>query len=207
MGGMSSFRTKRIAVVSQKKNVSEFFRLEAESVGCFVRSMAEMPADMSQYDIIIVDMADIEEEIIDSDEKIYKIVHNGQTDIKKRVLSYPVSVKALRGIYQGSIAVSMSAEDERMAHITLPQKGSNTVFINNKGVLLTDGELRVLKCLIEADGQPVSRQSLKKLFYSDEGNVADVYICLLRKKLEVPFGKRIIHTARGKGYFIIAKIN
>ena len=38
--------------------------------------------------------------------------------------------------------------------------------------------------------------------YEGSGNVVDVYVGYLRRKLEVPFGRPLIRTVRGAGYVV-----
>ncbi|HEY8529818.1 MAG TPA: winged helix-turn-helix domain-containing protein, partial [Paenibacillaceae bacterium] len=38
--------------------------------------------------------------------------------------------------------------------------------------------------------------------YSGESNVLEVYVAMLRQKLEEGGGKRLIHTVRGAGYIL-----
>ncbi len=206
MEDKTQFRTKRIGIVSKRKNVSDFFRMEAESVGCFVKAMTDIPEDILEYDMII---ADIDTDLSDTDpddNRIYKIVPDTEADIDQRTLSYPISVKRLRGLYMGHIAMALDAKEERTLHIGLSLGEGNTVFCHNKRIILTDGEQRVLKRLGETVGEPVSREELRELFGAEDGNITDVYICRLRKKLEEPFGARLIKTVRGRGYLLLAQM-
>ena len=43
---------------------------------------------------------------------------------------------------------------------------------------------------------------LSKLIGGASGNMCDVYICMLRKKIDDQFGVKLIYTVRGKGYMI-----
>ena len=61
----------------------------------------------------------------------------------------------------------------------------------------------LLKLLCDNANEAVSREDMNKLFGAEDGNIAEVYICKLRKKLEEPLGKRLIYTVRSKGYKII----
>ena len=38
--------------------------------------------------------------------------------------------------------------------------------------------------------------------YAGGSNVVDVYIAYLRKKVDVPFDKKLIHTVRGAGWVL-----
>ena len=80
-----------------------------------------------------------------------------------------------------------------------------TVMLRDKIISLTEGEWRVLACLAKRHGEPVSRAELSLLFGAEKGNISDVYICRLRKKLEEPLGIKIINTVREKGYALSIK--
>ncbi len=79
---------------------------------------------------------------------------------------------------------------------------SHRVRLNGEPVWLTGREFSVLKLLMENAGRPVSRQQIEQHLYGwgdeVEGNVVDVYVYNLRKKL----GRDFIHTYRGSGYSI-----
>ena len=77
-----------------------------------------------------------------------------------------------------------------------------TVLWEGRRIRLTNNEFIILSALLEASGEPISRDRLNQLIDS-AGNAADVYICYLRKKLFCN-GKSPIITVRGKGYACIA---
>ncbi len=78
-----------------------------------------------------------------------------------------------------------------------------TVLWEGRRIKLTKNEFIILSALIEANGEPISRERIGLLIDSKE-NAADVYICYLRKKL-FSSGKSPIVTVRGKGYACTAK--
>lgn len=69
---------------------------------------------------------------------------------------------------------------------------------------LTAKEFAILECLCSADGAVVSRESLRAHCWNSEadreGNIVDVYVRFLRKKIDDPFEKKLLHTVRGVGY-------
>jgi len=68
---------------------------------------------------------------------------------------------------------------------------------------LMPAEYAVLRCLLEANGEPVPRQTLIAALpsgTSPSSNLAEVVVCTLRRKLEASFGIRPIRTVRGIGY-------
>lgn len=75
-----------------------------------------------------------------------------------------------------------------------------------KAVDLSGREYALLEYLAHNVGRIVSRSDIWQHVYdfnaSPESNVVDVYIGLLRKKVERPGSPRLIHTRRGQGYLL-----
>jgi two-component system, OmpR family, response regulator len=71
---------------------------------------------------------------------------------------------------------------------------------------LSAREFAVLEFLARRAGQVVSRTELLEHVwdrnYDGSTNIIDVYVGYLRRKLENPFGRPLIHTVRGAGYVI-----
>lgn len=71
-------------------------------------------------------------------------------------------------------------------------------------ISLSSREFALLESLIRHKGAILSRTQLEKQVwdFGFEGgsNIVDVYIRYLRKKIDDPFEKKLIHTVRGAGY-------
>ena len=91
----------------------------------------------------------------------------------------------------GNVAIDTAARDVRLA---------------NKRVELSAREYALLEFLALNLGRVVTRTEIWRHVYdfnaSIESNVVDVYVGMLRKKLERPDGPRLIHTRRGLGYML-----
>jgi DNA-binding response OmpR family regulator len=74
----------------------------------------------------------------------------------------------------------------------------------NREIALTRREFEVLEYLARRSGQVVSKPQLLDAVwdyaYSGDPNIVEVYVSFLRRKLEGPTGRKIIHTVRGIGY-------
>jgi two-component system OmpR family response regulator len=74
-------------------------------------------------------------------------------------------------------------------------------------VQLAAREFAMLEYLMRHPGQVISRSRFLEHvwdFAADcESNIVDVYIRLLRQKVDLPFGRRTIQTIRGTGYRLI----
>ena len=91
-------------------------------------------------------------------------------------------------------------EEQKNEKVILRNKKNNSVVFKNTVIDLSDNELRTLTLLCENSGKCVTREELSAHLGAKDGNMADVYICHLRRKLENPFGVKIIYTVRSKGY-------
>ena len=73
---------------------------------------------------------------------------------------------------------------------------------------MTARELSVLEFLVRNAGQVVSKREILDHVWDDDfegdANIVEVYIRYLRKKIDLPFGRRAIETVRGSGYRLAA---
>ncbi len=83
--------------------------------------------------------------------------------------------------------------------------GDNVTFQGEK-IDLSKKELELLKLLYSKNGEAVGRSEARELIFPSEtdGNVVDVYISYLRKKIDLRFDTRMIITVRNKGYMLKA---
>ena len=117
----------------------------------------------------------------------------------------PVDIVKLRrlildGIQSATEPTSRDVSSSFSEKTMLFDESERSVTLCGEDILLSDYEFRILKTLSENAGKSVSREELSALIGASEGNMCDVYICRLRKKLERDGERKIIHTVRGKGY-------
>jgi DNA-binding response OmpR family regulator len=76
----------------------------------------------------------------------------------------------------------------------------------DQSIELTQREFALLEYFLRHPQRPISRTELGEhvwdIRFDPESNVIDVYISMLRKKVDVPFDKKLIHTAVGVGYIL-----
>lgn len=76
-------------------------------------------------------------------------------------------------------------------------------------IRLTPKEFALLEYLIANAGQRVTRSEIVRHVWHYSGdpltNIVDVYVNYLRKKVDVPFESKLIHTVRGVGYQLEAR--
>ena len=80
------------------------------------------------------------------------------------------------------------------------------VMRGGKEILLSAKEFGLLETLIRHKGQVLSRAQLEyqvwDFGFEGSSNIVDVYIRYLRRKVDDPFEKKLIHTIRGAGYVL-----
>lgn len=78
-------------------------------------------------------------------------------------------------------------------------------------VPLTAMEFEILECLLRNQGHVVTREMLAREVWKDTvratplDNVIDVHIGRLRKKIDDPFPRKLLHTVRGVGFIMSEK--
>ena len=204
-----SVRKKRIAIISPAQEISMFFELEAMACGCPVQTFFAPPQELSEFDLVILDTS---AGICFSQDESCKIAAlcTGTKKIDRDRFDYvwewPLAVETVRDAYEGAVAIrEVTKEAPKDAPMYFLSDEEDTVIYRNQTIALTHSEWLVLKLLAEQNGMPVSRAKLSALFEGTQGNLADVHICHLRKKLESPFGIRLIETVRGQGYLLKPK--
>ena len=84
--------------------------------------------------------------------------------------------------------------------------GSRKVNRGGVDIKLSSKEYSLLECFLLNKDIVLSRQKLETLVwgydYSGASNMIDVYVRYLRRKIDEPFEKKLIHTVRGAGYVL-----
>ena len=206
-------REIRIAIASKRIALSRFFALEAERFGFEVTTFDKAVEDLSAFDMCILDTEGMRQlpsvlarsVVLIADGAIGSEV----TDSGMIKLGYPASIRDIDRIYArlllgGEVENKKEKEEtvESVEMIYFYREIANTVRYKDRNIQLSDYELRLLERLCASAGEPVSREELNRLLGAKKGNIADVYICRLRRKLESD-DKRIIFTVRSRGYKII----
>lgn len=93
----------------------------------------------------------------------------------------------------------------QVGDLNIDLKGKS-VFRGKDMIKLSQTEFNLLALLAEGNGLPVSKEEiLKKIWkgkYSVGDNTIEVYINLLRNKIDKSFTDKLIHTKPGFGYFL-----
>lgn len=84
--------------------------------------------------------------------------------------------------------------------------GKHAVSRSGQQINLSAKEFALLRYLVMNRGMILSRDQIERHIwsydYAGSSNMVDVYIRYLRKKIDDPFEKKLIHTVRGVGYVL-----
>lgn len=82
-----------------------------------------------------------------------------------------------------------------------------TFHVGDESVALTPTEFSILELLMRRPGDVLSKaeilDSCWDWAFEGDPNIVEVYIRYLRKKIDIPFGRRSIQTVRGAGYRLV----
>lgn len=90
----------------------------------------------------------------------------------------------------GDLEIDRSSRRVRRAGVTIP---------------LTRREYDLLEALASNQGIVLTREQIQERVWADEestSNTVEVFISTLRKKIDQPFGRKLIHTVHGFGYVL-----
>jgi len=95
----------------------------------------------------------------------------------------------------------------KLANLEMDSVG-RVVTRNGRAISLTVKEFELLEYFLRNQGQIVTREMLAKDVWQETqratplDNVIDVHIAHLRKKIDEPFAKKLLHTIRGVGFVL-----
>ena len=155
--------------------------------------------EQSAVPVIVVSVRDREEEKVLS-------LDNGANDyvtkpFKMREVAARVRALLRRSKNNGTSPGSVL----QLADLQL-NKDTRKALRNGIEITLTATEYRLLECFMNNPRRVLSRMDLLDsvwgVNYRMDTNVVDVYVNFLRKKVDKPFGSRLIHTVVGMGYVL-----
>ena len=112
-------------------------------------------------------------------------------------------IKALRRRIQAQTSTSPALLQVADLQLDVEEK---KVWRAGKEISLTPKEYKLLEVLARAEGKTISKQSILEqvwdINFETGTNTIEVYISFLRNKIDKGFGKPLIHTRQGYGYFL-----
>ena len=204
--------TKRNALIlSKSESISKIVCSELALLGFTSKIIKEIPTS-SDADIIVFDATSLElpaslRSFLNLSKSKKLAISNDNTEKLSirfdKTFAFPFSISEFRSTVLDVMSleasdITVSATVNEKCFVSDADKAG--VFFGEIYIPLTVYEYKLLTLLCENSGNCVSKKDILALFDEGNSNMAEVYICHLRNKLEAPFAKKVIYTVRGKGY-------
>lgn len=222
----------RILVVEDQAKMANFLKKGLQEVGYAVDvaesgSAAESYMAQGEYDLVILDVMLPDQSGIDTARHFRRDGYEGPilmvtalSTTKDKVngldagaddyLTKPYSfdelharVRALlrrKSSGSGNVLSSLQYKDLEMDLLQRKVRRAG------QDVSLTSKEFALLEYFMRNPERPLGRVSIAEhvwdIHFDSESNVIDVYINLLRKKIDAPFDNKLLHTVVGVGYVL-----
>ena len=200
-----------IAILSANPRLARFYELELLS-GSYSVNVFTDASDIYGYDAVFWDIDTIHNYRAEGEAVVVKIskTFEGISAEEPFRLPWPTDIRDIRklctGIFTGALPTNKEDSTKLYDKIYVVDRKSFTVMLAKTQIKLSKSEFAILEALCSASGKTVTRREIMKILDAEDGNISDVYICHLRKKLELPSGKRLIFTERGQGYKTFLKM-
>lgn len=217
-------------IVEDDKGISDYLSKGLRQVGYSVDSMvnaeeALSALQISSYDLTIIDLMlpempgeQLIEQIRSSGNSIPILILSAKREVNERVnglqlgaddyLTKPFSFTELVARIDALLRRTKNvAMDDRLVESDLVvDRKRRQVFRGQNKIDLRPREFSLLEYLLENRGQVMPKAMILEhiwdFYFDPQTNVLDVLIHRLRKKIDDPYEKKLIHTVRGVGYVV-----
>lgn len=129
----------------------------------------------------------------------------GADDYLVKPFEFEELLARIKALTRRSSGVIQTSKVMKIADLTL-NLNRKSVIRGEKNIELTGKEFELLELLVRNAGKVLSRAEIAEKIWDirfDTGtNVVDVYISILRKKIDRDFDQKLIHTRIGLGYYV-----
>jgi len=220
----------RVLLVEDERRISAYVKRGLEEEGYAVDAVytgqeALDWAEATPYDLIILDILLPEKDGLSACREIRRrgnrtpvLMLTARDTVDDRVagldagaddyLAKPFAMKELlarlRAINRRTVEQAKSTLMQ-VADLSLDTR-THQVRRAGKRIGLAAKEYAVLECLMREPGRVLTRTMIAEHVWNydtfNQSNVVDVYVRNLRRKIDDPFDRKLIHTLRGAGYSI-----
>jgi two-component system response regulator MprA len=214
----------RILLVEDDRDVAEYVRRELADEGCAISVCHDgaaglRAAELAAFDIIVFDVMlpimdglEVTRRLCrehthtpilpltarDAPEDVVRGLDSGADDYLTKPFSFEVLLARIRARTRPAV----QGQRLRFADLVL-DLGTREAWRGKRPIALTRTEFSILECLMRASGRVVPRDRLIEEVWGDRDvtyNNLEVFIRLLRRKVEAEGQAALIHTERGIGY-------
>ncbi len=222
----------RILVVEDQAKMANFLKKGLQEVGYAVDvaesgTAAESFMSQGDYDLVVLDVMLPDQSGIDTARHIRRDGYEGPilmvtalSTTKDKVngldagaddyLTKPYSFDELHARVRALLRRKSSSGGNILSMIQYKELELDLIHrkVKRAGqeITLTSKVFALLEYFMRNPERPLGRVSIAEhvwdIHFDSESNVIDVYINLLRKKIDAPFNKKLIHTVVGVGYVL-----
>lgn len=220
----------KILVVEDEKKIARVLSLELEYEGYEVtvketgmdglQALEEESFDLVSLDVMLPELSGLEvlRRVRKTNTATPIILITARGSVPDKVsgldlgandyITKPYDIEELLARIRARLRLNIHAQEEKETELSIADLTVNekTRDIQRAGQMLelTPREFDLLVHLLKHQRQVLTRDQLLTAVwgfdYFGDTNVVDVYIRYLRKKVDYPFEKQLIHTVRGVGY-------
>lgn len=204
--------SKYVKIITDDARFAKMISLELASIG--VKSLRDIN-DLSESDSLFV-VADLDtvsaEELNGYDSSVTVIgfskkeIHNSEAC--PLVFKRPFLMSDFLSVFGEGEAIkvynfkSKNFDSNKKTQMLTVDENSCSALWGDLNFALSEYEYKVLELLCKNRGEIVERARIDALLGIENGNMGDVYICHLRRKIDNKLGLKLIYTIRGKGYML-----
>lgn len=202
---------KYVKIISNDEKFSRMLSLELAEIGIETVNKANKVADEEKL-FIVADLDECSLDDLNGTPEKATVIGYTRADLSEiaekckkcsSVLCRPFFVSDFLEFFGEQAAVeSKRNSPAKKRHFLTVDQASKVALWGDMRIPLSDNECKVLSTLCKNRGEIVEREKIYALLGADEGNMGDVYICHLRRKIDNKLGLKLIYTVRGKGYIL-----
>ncbi len=206
-------------IVTDDERLERMLSLELSACGITIITYSDEQSDGEIFTILDIDFYGEDISELSSDSKVIGFSRYDRSELSKpggkyiAVLHRPFLMSELFSLifeHEELCVSSQKAAENRYGKISFQEKKKRLsldcdrrcALLGNDIISLTDSEYNILSCLYKMRGKTVTRDELSAQLTSGDGNNCEVYICMLRRKIDNRYGMKFIYTVRSKGYML-----
>lgn len=207
--------SKIARIVSDNARFARMLSISLNSLGFTVLDKS-FEADESDVSYIIADLDSVNEaELLKYSQSAVLVGFSSKSESEiyekaalcEEFFQRPFLMRDFLSIFGGAKRVIIDRSYQRKESPKKPNyltvsELDNAAIWGDRIIPLSDNEYKVLSLLCENRREVVERERIYAELGAEDGNMGDVYICHLRKKIDNKLGLKLIYTIRGKGYML-----